>query len=132
MLLVPRWEENDDDDVIVRLCDALLLVLGPLGNDEDVRDYVPQVGVYLRKYRNVVPRRERHMLRESRVNCRSDRMRRWSSLVQGRHVYSSAGFCGALWTDSSHSVDGSSMNLMVMGHSVYRGVALPASLRRSI
>ncbi len=52
MLLVPRWEENDDDDVIVRLCDALLLVLGPLGNDEDVRDYVPQVG-------DVVPGRNR-------------------------------------------------------------------------
>ena len=43
MLLVPRWEESDDDDVIVRLCDALLLVLGPLNDNEDVRDHVPQV-----------------------------------------------------------------------------------------
>lgn len=43
MLLVPRWEENDDDDCIVRLVDALLLVLGPLDEAADVRDLVPQV-----------------------------------------------------------------------------------------
>lgn len=43
MVLVPRWDEDDDDDLIARLCDALLLVLGPLDDTADVRDFVPQV-----------------------------------------------------------------------------------------
>ncbi len=43
MLLVPRWEENDDDDVVPRLVDALLLALGPLSDEGDVRDFIPQL-----------------------------------------------------------------------------------------
>lgn len=37
MLLVPRWLENGDDQCIPRIVDALLLMLGPLGPNEDVR-----------------------------------------------------------------------------------------------
>lgn len=47
MVLVPRWDEDDDDDLIARLCDALLLVLGPLDDTADVRDFVPQVSAAL-------------------------------------------------------------------------------------
>ncbi len=47
MLIVPCWDESDEDDFIARMCDALLLGLGPLPASGDVRTVLPQLSVAL-------------------------------------------------------------------------------------